>query len=708
MPQSADDFLGPPSADAFLGQRPSTQQPAVLPTIARLPLGMASSVLGGIENTLGLPGNIESIATHILQSSPSLSSVVTGGSAPTAGPPSIGQAFDQWMDLGGGMGGMGPLPTSSQIQAPTNALGLTNNPSLAPQSRGEAFAQAGAGGLGSALPVLATGGAALPIMLSGIGGGLGSEAGHEMSPNSPAAPIIGGLLGGGLTGGLADWGQGVAKSMAGAKAIEDAENALALSQEQALYGRNSAANTATQARGAAGDQFAQAKASAQARAEAIGTHADTGVQTIANSLGQSKTMVEAGQKLQDAGRDWISNILPAKEAAVWDPVTAQMAPNTPAPLANFVTALGTITKEGGALQPLRDLIIPSLPKALQDRVGGLLEDASATKAVPPTFAPSSLLDARGQPVLRQTSAGKPSEPITWEDARTLRSTLGDAMGNPQVLRDIGEQNLAHLYAATTADLRSSAAYGGALDEFDQANEESSRLRAFGDNVLGNVVSGKNAVQEAIKPEDAARAMLGKPSNLIALRAELPVAADELASAHLQQPGDPWSKLAPEAKQALVPDQSKSQAVDQLLGAKSQAKQAASASIAAAQEAKGAATADATQSQRDANFGLTEATYKARLALAQAKNAMTPKPNMMQHGIEALSGMGLGEMLGTVGLAPFGGGELTHGAIGGLLGLLGPKIVRGLATSSTRPQTYRNLAAGASGATNQLAPVPSGQ
>lgn len=582
------------------------------------------------------------------------------------------------------MGGMGPLPTSSQIQAPTNALGLTNNPSLAPQSKGEAFAQAGAGGLGSALPVLATGGAALPIMLSGIGGGLGAEAGHEMSPNSPAAPIIGGLLGGGLTGGLADWGQGVAKSMAGAKAIEDAENALALSQEQALYGRNSAANAATQARGAAGDQFAQTKAAAQARAEAIGTHADTGVQTIANSLGQSKTMVQAGQALQSHARNWIENILPQSEEAVWSPVDAAIPSSTSMTLPNYASALDKINKSAGALESSNQLLKPALPQGLEKALKGTLENS---EMIP------------GEPG---------SNPITWGDVRQLRSSIGSAMTNPQIFNSVGEQNLRHLYAAITGDLGRTADEAGAGDLFSQANQESTRLRSFAENTLGKITDGGNPAQETILPEQAAKAMLGKPSHLIALRAELPVAADELASAHLQQPGDPWSKLAPEAKQALVPDQSKSQAVDQLLEAKSQAKQAASASIAAAQEAKGSAAADATQSQRDANFGLTEATYKARLALAQAKNAMTPKPNMVQHGWEAVSGMGLGDMLGTVGLSPFGGSELTHGAIGGLLGLLGPKIVRGLATSSTRPQTYRNLAAGASGATNQLAPVPSGQ
>jgi len=80
---------------------------------------------------------------------------------------------------------------------------MTDDPTLAPDPNNpvEKWGSIIASGLGGALPSIALGGPAVTMLLSGAGGALGGEAGHEVAPDSTLAPLVGGLAGGIAGGG---------------------------------------------------------------------------------------------------------------------------------------------------------------------------------------------------------------------------------------------------------------------------------------------------------------------------------------------------------------------------------------------------------------------------------------------------------------------------------------------------------------------------
>lgn len=170
--------------------------------VAREAAIASGSVLRGTTSLAGLPGDLE----HYVSKKTDL-------------PRLLGYSGEDAPQI---------LPTSGGIN---KALGLEERPDLQP-SGGESWLAAGAGGLGAALPIVATGGAALPALAGGVAGGLGAEAGHEIMPESPWAPLVGGLAGGGLAGfGAQRWlGRGglerLAESMGSSKTFQEAGQAM--------------------------------------------------------------------------------------------------------------------------------------------------------------------------------------------------------------------------------------------------------------------------------------------------------------------------------------------------------------------------------------------------------------------------------------------------------------------------------------------------
>ena len=80
-----------------------------------------------------------------------------------------------------------PYPTSASMIGRVNDLGLGGP---APEGTGEQYLSAAAQGVGSAVPLLLTGGGAGANLLAGGMGGMGAQAGLEMFPDSKLAPLV--------------------------------------------------------------------------------------------------------------------------------------------------------------------------------------------------------------------------------------------------------------------------------------------------------------------------------------------------------------------------------------------------------------------------------------------------------------------------------------------------------------------------------------
>ena len=214
--QDVSTLLGaapsPQDVASLLGPDQSQQNP-----IAHEAGLLSGSALGGVASGLGIPGDIQALLDkYAFGVDPSTDSK--------------------------------RLPTSSEIRAATtDKLGMTGTEAtFQPTNRGEQMAASVAGGLGAAIPALATGGAVLPTLVAGGTGGFGAELGHELMPDSALAPVIGGMAGGLGGGGL---GGG----------LESLANSGAVSR-------------------------------------------------IASKLGNSTSLQSAGEALQAAGRDWVGKV----------------------------------------------------------------------------------------------------------------------------------------------------------------------------------------------------------------------------------------------------------------------------------------------------------------------------------------------------------------------------------------------------------------
>jgi hypothetical protein len=254
------------------------------------------------------------------------------------------------------------------------------------------------------------------------------------------------------------------------------------------------------------------------------------VESIASTLGESRTMQEAGEHLQDAARNWLTTDMPNEEAQAWFPIR-QVIGNTPTPLPNYTRALQDITTSGGPLAESAAALRPQLPDILQRRL-------AAMEANP-----------------------------TWNNVHAFRTDLGTAMLNPRTIGDLGNDNAAALYSALTEDLRDAAATRGFADRFDAANATSTALHDIAEGPIARIVAGPTASREDPLPEAAAQAALQGAQHggttLQILRQVMPGAVDELAAAHLRMQSPKYIKLnpqgtaptalSPEAHAALIPD-----------------------------------------------------------------------------------------------------------------------------------------------------------
>lgn len=262
--------------------------------------------------------------------------------------------------------------------------------------------------------------------------------------------------------------------------------------------------------------------------------AQSQVLQAAKRLGTSATMQEAGEFAQQTARDWRAQVMPAKIDAVWRPVDAQMH-GAATPLTNFETTLSDMATKAGSLQGVAEAVGGQAPKKI---LGELNKTMSALGSAP-----------------------------TWDDVKALRTFLGDAKANPKVVKDISAQQIDGLYKAITQDMEASAKAVSptALELFQAANKESSRIYQFAEKTIGKIIAGATESSKDALPENVAVKLLGAgrkgASDLAALRAEMPEVVDELGAAFLRSPKLEWGKLAPEAKEALVVDKGLRSAVE---------------------------------------------------------------------------------------------------------------------------------------------------
>jgi hypothetical protein len=553
------------------------------------------------------------------------------------------------------------LPTSSALQGATNALGLTGTQLGHPDTLGQRLAAGTVAGATGAIPLALTGDIPGAVAVGGIAG-LGSGATEEVFPNNP------------ITSDLA----GIATGLAGGSIIGDVRNMLALSS--AKRAASNASTALTQAKDArfdgnialakdAQDKLAQARQQAEAAKAALTPHIPP-YEQIAAKFGPTQTLQEAGEGMQDAGRKWLTTEMPKRQAAAWAPVDKLVPPTSEIELPEYAGALTQITSKGSRLGgDLKSPIFDSLNRRLQ----GALRPSEDIPGEEPTV-----------------------KPLTWQDARELRSLIGDAMGDTATVKPIHQQDLANLYRALTHDMgaRASEVSPQAAKAFNDANAQSTRLFGFAEGPLAKVISGKKPDPASDpNPEAAARRLLtagrSGATDLSALRSEMPQAVDGLTAAFMRQQGKQWSNLSPEAKLALAPGNAGN--IDAAL-AKHESDMAsfnlAHKTIAGALADTRAAT---SAGQKGARVQLQSAQRQAQRDLDNANanyNALKEKsgswtPNLLG----GLLGGTVGPQIATAGLHALGlpGSEFVQSAWGGIIGAMAPWVVRSAARTVKHPR-----------------------
>ncbi len=582
------------------------------------------------------------------------------------------------------------MPTSQDFVKPLTRAGIVNRPELTPglgpNPMLERYLDAGVAGVASAVPTLPLGGGVLANLVSGGAGALAGQGAEDLLPGVPGAGIAASMLGG-LAAGTAV--SGTQKYLAGRAARSDlAASEAAVAKANAAAAASARAAEEAKLAGKTGFDTARSEAQAlrdSAIAAATGdshvavTQAEAQIAGQAAQHGTSATLQDAGQILQDRARTWISSDLPKKVTESWKPVDALIPAETAGDISTFANTLEGINKQAGSLEPLAAALKPSLPAKLQ----GIFKSKFAS---PTHLLGDPIIDEAGSLIGHTAGA-----PITWTDMQKLRSILGDAMADPVVIRDIGQQNLSRLYASLSGDMKGVA--GAVSPEarlaFDAANGETTRLMSLAEGPVSKLVAGVKASASDPLPEVVASRLLsgGKlgASDLAALRAEMPDAVNELTAAGIRNGA--WGKLSPEAKAALVPDAGRRAVLDSAHGELVNAPARAAEELAAAKAAYAQAVSAADAAKRGIIDPKSQEAVAAKLAKADAAEALrqakikagsfAAKPTDVISRLQSVMvGGEVGSALGVLGhsLMP-GVSELGSGAAGMLIGLSLPALRR---------------------------------
>jgi len=441
--------------------------------------------------------------------------------------------------------------------------------------------------------------------------------------------------------------------------------------------------------------------------------ADANIQTVANTAGRTSSPQASGTVVQNEARSWLGEggKFETGKATAQAPVDALVA-EAPGMLVSrqpFADALTAITEKGGSNQELIELLKPRLPARMRD-----------------IFDPP----APGQPKPGQVRpGGKPIEPqpepiITreqsWDDARALKSALGDAMADPQILKDIPQQQVAALYRAQAQSMEEALAANASrfsvdpVAVFRKANAELERLYDIAGGPIARLVSGKKpSLQFDPKPEAIAQSLINDAkaggTDLAVFRQEIPKAMDELIAAHLKKHPEDWKEFSQEAKDALLPGVERQRAIDQAFEAKALATDNHAQAVAAAKrnhadrvrEATEAEVAKITAKERE-KIGIDSKVNQLQREAKEATAALPPPKDPfslisflhMAKSPAAAGALGYGASL----LAP----QLTSGNVLSGLGIAGASMaVPAAAKVVSRGVRPGPLARGVAGASNEL-------
>lgn len=464
----------------------------------RLPAMFGSATVKSVMDTLGLPGDAEAAIHRGL-------AWVTGqmGLPP---PPS-------WTTTN-------ILPTSAAMESLVQPTGAINPPSLQPQNETERLVQAAGQGTGAAIPFIAggpiaslvkEGEAVLPSawsalrgLFSGAGGGVGSYEGSKVGPPGSLASTAGQLAGSILGGTAADVAAGGAGKVA-ATVAGDSSAALAPYDRLGITPRlvgDVTQEPSLQMLQKFGAKMPGGMGPTEEAAKATLGDFQNAVQKTADNFGPQQTPQQAGQVLQGQIRSWVNNMLPAIRSIVWLPVNKAIPSDTSMPLTNYRTTLESLTNPTPGM-------------------------AATGAALTPKTA-SNLLDALNKDV----PAGQTA---SWGTAQTVLHNLGDTMGTPSFVQDIGQQRLNALYAALHQDMAATADRFGVGPQFNYANDASTKLYTTRDQ-LSAYANAKNPALETVDPDKAANSALANNSDLQTIRTVIPDAADALAAYQLRQLG----------------------------------------------------------------------------------------------------------------------------------------------------------------------------
>ena len=414
---------------------------------------------------------------------------------------------------------------SDYLDRAMTAIGLPQDTTPADQLRSTVIQ-----GAASTLPYMAAGGVpaladAYPVIASRLGASTGGGLVTQ------AAQGGAGALGGDLTAkALPDWTPDYARAalsllgnMAAATAVHGAATGvgrvgnIAVGKTNEVYdslkrlgintnlvGTVSEDPTAQLIEATAGKSGLGASILQPEMRRVVGQFGDA-VQDFAGDYGPQTNATAAGTVLQNSAHDWINNVFPNQiEKPAWDPVHEALQGTQVSPT-NYRMNLENIVNPPGSLPNAQRSFVPS--------------------------GPAEWLENLNADVPAGSNSGGT---MSWENAKQLRTSIGKAMGTPELVQSVGMDNLKNAYAGIASDMRDTAVDNGAGDLFDNANAVSTNGHSFIHNVLRNVVRANNPAQESITPTDAVNSVLGGDSSgLRAIRENMPDAADASAAYQLR-------------------------------------------------------------------------------------------------------------------------------------------------------------------------------
>lgn len=477
----------------------------------------AGGVAKGLAATAGLPGTLEAVAREH-----GMLPEVPAGSGPS-----------------GVVHNLMNLPTSQDL---VNALGSFAGPE--PRSTAEKYISGAAQGIGGTLPLLPVVGPTA-VLLGGAGSGAAAEAAHEMFPESTVAPLAAGAIG----GLVAESPLGALGLVAARKAMQTAEGTANLKNAVTATFQEAADRAAGLKNDLLGEKTQLSLAHKKALAEANDLHeqnlnsagaaaaeqlgkltqaTEDSKQALLASLGGAKTQQQTGEAIQKPALKWAAGIkdkIDSEMGAIREAAPA----GTTVDLTDSAALMNRFNSRGGpALAPAMKLIQGSLPGNLQSTFQSILE-GQKTGMVPP---------------------------ISLKEAMNFRSQIGSVLRDPKLFNDTKDV-LSPLYAQLTNSIRE-ALPEDLRPQWDTANANTHAMYEYGRNtiapIIGNKLDGSDV--GSVPPEDVVDNVLRNAekggTRIANLRKELPEATDALAAHLIQYKGDDWLKLAPEAREALLP------------------------------------------------------------------------------------------------------------------------------------------------------------